>query len=448
MRTGSGAISFVGLGYVGLCTATVFAAKGIKIIGVDIDENRVSQLSKGIAPFHEPGLAPMLKNALRKGRMRFTTDISEITRAETTFVTVGTPSNKDGSIDLTFVKKAMEGIGSAVSKSDGYRLVVVKSTVTPGTTAGIVQPILAASSQKQIGEKLGLCSNPEFLAEGAAMKGTLRPDKIVIGGVDRLSGEKLFKLYKRVYTGKKIPTVITTPTTAEAIKYASNTFLATRVSTINTIADICQRLPDADVEVVARAIGFDPRIGPLYLKAGPGYGGSCFHKDLQALIAFGKTLNYDPVLLSAVEEVNQRQAYEIIELAKKLVGTLENRRIAVLGLSFKKDTDDVRESPSLRLIDELVKNKASVAAYDPMAIENTRKVLTQSVEFFDTSKSCLDDADCCVLMTEWDEFRKLKTKDFASVMKTPNIVDARRILDPRNVQGTNYLAVGLGSAKP
>ncbi|HEX4920350.1 MAG TPA: nucleotide sugar dehydrogenase, partial [Candidatus Bathyarchaeia archaeon] len=355
MRTESSTVSFVGLGYVGLCTATVFAAKGINIIGVDIDDKRVDQLSKGTAPFHEPGLAPMLKTAVRNRRMRFTTDISEISSAETTFVTVGTPSNPDGSIDLTFVKKAVEGIGSAIAESDSYHLVVVKSTVVPGTSADVVQPILALSSRTSLGDNLGLCSNPEFLAEGSAIKGTLRPDKIVIGAFDKLSGQKLASLYKRVYRGKKIPTIITTPTTAEAIKYASNSFLATRVSTINTIADLCQRLPDADVEIVAKAIGLDPRIGPLYLKAGPGYGGSCFHKDLQALIAFGKTIGYDPVLLSAVEEVNRRQAYEIIELARRLVGTLENRRIAVLGLSFKKDTDDVRESPSLRLIDELVK---------------------------------------------------------------------------------------------
>jgi UDPglucose 6-dehydrogenase len=387
----------------------------------------------------------MLKAAIRKKKIQFTTDIKTLADGQTTFITVGTPSNEDGSINLSYVKKSVEDIGSAIKGAHDYHVVVVKSTVVPGTATEVVRPILESSSGRTYGEDLGLCSNPEFLAEGAAIKGTLQPDKIVIGAVDEKSGDALSRLYRRIYSGKKIPTILTNPTTAETIKYASNTFLATRVSTINTIANICQRLSGADVETVAKAIGLDPRIGPLYLKAGPGYGGSCFHKDLQAVIAFSKSIDYDPVLLSAVEEVNQRQANEIVKLSERLLGSLDNRRVSVLGLAFKKDTDDVREAASLRVIDQLVKKGANVAAYDPMATPNARKVLPEQVEFAEDYKSCLAGADCCILMTEWDEFRRLKPGELKSIMKSPNIIDARRILDQNDFRDFNYLAVGLGA---
>src|SRR5207253_5770483 len=376
-------VSFVGLGYVGLCATTVMASRGIRIIGVDVDEKRIEELRKGVPPFHEPQLQQMLKTAVRKKRMEFTTDASSVSDSSTVFLTVGTPSKDDGSIDLTYVKKATQDVGSAIAGSPTYHLVVVKSTVTPGTTTDVVCPVLEASSAKVCGPELGLSSNPEFLAEGSAINGTLHPDKIVIGAFDAKSGTTLTKLYRRIYSKSKVPTIVTDPTTAETIKYASNAFLATRVSTINTIANICQRVPKADVESVAHAIGLDPRIGPLYLKAGPGYGGSCFHKDLQALIAFSRSVDYDPVLLSVIEEVNQHQASEIVKLSEKLLGSLADRRVSVLGLAFKKDTDDVREAASFRVIDQLVKKGASVCAYDPMATENARKVLSDRVEFAD-----------------------------------------------------------------
>jgi len=441
-------VSFLGLGYVGLCTATVMASRGIRIIGVDVDEKRIEELRKGHPPFHEPQLQQMLKTAVRKKRMEFTTDASRVSDSSTVFLTVGTPSKDDGSIDLAYVKKATKDVGSAIAGSPTYHLVVVKSTVTPGTTTDVVCPVLEASSGKVCGPELGLSSNPEFLAEGSAINGTLHPDKIVIGAFDAKSGATLNKLYRRVYSKSKVPTIVTDPTTAETIKYASNAFLATRVSTINTIANICQRVPKADVETVAKAIGLDPRIGALYLKAGPGYGGSCFHKDLQALISFSRSKNYDPLLLTAVEEVNHRQASEIVNLSKKLLGPLDNRRIAVLGLAFKKNTDDMREAASLRVIDELLKNGASVSAYDPMAIENAHRILGDRVELTQDAISCLKGADCCIVMTEWDEFRKLKASDYKSNMNALNIVDARRIIKRDAFDGFNYVAVGLGTSSP
>ena len=422
------------------------ASRGIRIIGVDVDEKRIEELRKGVPPFHEPQLQQMLKTAVRKKRMEFTTDASLVSDSSTVFLTVGTPSKDDGSIDLTYVKKATQDVGSAIAGSPTYHLVVVKSTVTPGTTTDLVCPVLEASSAKVCGPELGLSSNPEFLAEGSAINGTLHPDKIVIGAFDAKSGTTLTRLYRRIYSKSKVPTIVTDPTTAETIKYASNAFLATRVSTINTIANICQRVPKADVETVAKAIGLDPRIGALYLKAGPGYGGSCFHKDLQALISFSRSKNYDPLLLTAVEEVNYRQASEIVNLSKKLLGPLDNRRIAVLGLAFKKDTDDMREASSLRVIDELLKNGASVSAYDPMAIENAHRILGDRVELTQDAISCLKGADCCIVMTEWDEFRKLTASDYKSAMKALNIVDARRIIKRDDFDGFNYVAVGLGTS--
>ena len=438
-------VSFVGLGYVGLCTAAVFASKGLNIIGVDIDGEKISKLTKGEVPFYEPHLDRILKSAIKRRKIGFTTDIAKVAETGTTFITVGTPSRQDGSIDLTYVKKATEDIGSVISAGDSYHLVVVKSTVVPGTATGLVRPLLETSSGRACGDMLGLCSNPEFLAEGSAIKGTLYPDKVVIGANDEKSGNSLKRLYMSVYVRQKVPMIVTNPTTAETIKYASNAFLATRVSTINTIANICQRLPGDDVEIVAKAIGLDPRIGPLYLKAGPGYGGSCFHKDLQALISLSRKLDYDPVLLSSVERVNENQAMEIVKLSRRLLSSLENRRVAVLGLAFKKDTDDIREAASLRVIEELVKNSASVSAYDPMAMKNASKVLSPKVEFATDAMSCLKGADCCILMTEWDEFRELKPREIKTAMRTPNIVDARRVLDQDDLQGFNYLAVGLGA---
>src|SRR5438309_4763139 len=393
MKRESESVSFIGLGYVGLCTAAVLASRGMKIIGVDIDGEKIAKLAKGETPLHEPRLASMLKSAIKNRRIQFTADIDRVVEADVTFITVGTPSNQDGSISLSFVKKAAEDVGSAIRGADAYHLVVVKSTVIPGTTTGLVRPVLESSSRKPCGLKLGLCSNPEFLAEGSAITNTLHPDKIVIGANDEKSGDKLVKLYQRIYRARKIPTIITNPTTAETIKYASNAFLATRVSTINTIANICQRLPLGDVETVAKAIGLDPRIGSLYLKAGPAYGGAVVHEYRQAFIAVILGRQHEPLLLNAVNAVHWRHANEIVKLSRTLLGSLENRRIAVLGLAFKTDTDDVREAASLRVIEELVDNSASVSAYDPMAIENARKVLPQQVELARDSRSCLKGAE-------------------------------------------------------
>ena len=435
------------MGYVGLCTAATFASRGIRTIGIDIDQSRVEQIRRGKAPLHEPQLDTMLKNTVKKNLLDATSDISVAANTGTTFLTVGTPSQPDGSIDLSYIKNATEDLGNVLRDKRGYHLVVVKSTVVPGTTNGTVKRFLEESSRKTIGSELGLCANPEFLKEGTAINDALHPDKIVIGSNDKKSASELAKLYRRFYGARLPPVILTSPEAAELVKYASNAFLATKVSFINTIANIAELIPGVDVGMIAEAIGLDPRIGGLFLKAGPGYGGSCFHKDLQALITYSQNKNYDPLLFRATEETNEQQANRVVGLAEKLLGSLSSKRVAVLGLSFKKDTDDIREAASIRVINQLKNKGARVVAYDPMAITNTKKQLSEQIDYAENAHSALKGADCAIVMTEWDEIRRLRAKDFQAYMKTPNIVDARRIYKPEDFSGLNYVSIGLGPSK-
>jgi UDPglucose 6-dehydrogenase len=437
-------VSVVGMGYVGLCTAATFASRGIKTSGIDIDEERIRQIQRGKAPLHEPQLNELLRKVFKRKLLDATTDISRTTDTSTSFLTVGTPSQPDGSIDLTHVKKATGELGKALQKKHGYHLTVVKSTVIPGTTNSTVKPILEQSSGKIVGPSLGLCANPEFLKEGTAINDALHPDKIVIGTNDKKSASQLKRLYQKFYGRNLPPVIITNPETAELVKYASNAFLATKVSYINTIANIAQQIPGVDVNQIAEAIGHDPRIGPLFLKAGPGYGGSCFHKDLQALIHYSREQGYDPVLLAGTEETNQQQADKVVGLSEKLVGPLEAKRIAILGLAFKKDTDDIREASSIRVIDQLRKKRANIVAYDPMAMSSFENVFGNAIELAKNPQTALKGADCAIIMTEWDEFKKLKAKDYLAYMREPNVVDARRIYKPEEYTQLNLVGVGLG----
>jgi UDPglucose 6-dehydrogenase len=434
------------MGYVGLCTAATFASRGIKTVGIDIDEARIEQIRNGKAPIHEPLLGLMLKNAVKKKLLEATSDTSSAIDTDASFLTVGTPSQPDGSIDLTHVKKATGELGGALRKKQGYHLVVVKSTVIPGTTNGTVKPVLEQSSGKIVGPSLGLCANPEFLKEGTAIYDALHPDKIVIGSNDTKSADQLTKLYREFYGSRLPPVITTTPETAELVKYASNAFLATKVSFINTIANIAQQILGVDVNQVAEAIGHDPRIGPLFLKAGPGYGGSCFHKDLQALVSYSQQQGYDPHLLKATEKTNEEQSDRVVELAEKLAGPLDQKRIAILGLAFKKDTDDIREASSIRVIDRLSQKGARLVGYDPMAMPNFERIFGDTIELAKDPLGALRGADCAIVMTEWDELRKLKAKDYIAQMRQPILVDARRIYNAPEFKELKFAAIGLGSA--
>jgi UDPglucose 6-dehydrogenase len=440
------AISIFGLGYVGLCTAACFADRGFKVVGVDVDEEKVKVLAEGRSSIHEPGLEPMLQKAIKGGTLRPTLDAkSAVEESDVSFITVGTPSGPDGRIDLKHVELAARDVGSAMRDKAGYHLVVVKSTVTPGTTQNVIKPILEEVSTKSCGRDFGLCVNPEFLQEGDAIRGVLEPDRIVIGEFDGRSGDELEKLYRDFYGERMPPVIRTNLPTAEVIKYASNAFLAAKISFINTIANICERVPGADVTVVARGIGLDKRTGPLFLNAGIGYGGSCFKKDIEALIDYSKNLGYRPELLEAVEKVNESQPYRAVELCKKVLGSLKGKRVAVLGLAFKPNTDDMREARSIPIIRKLLEEGAEVIAYDPVAVENAKAIFKNEIAYAPSAIGCLKNADCCILVTEWEEFKRLKPEDFIQNMRQPVLVDGRRIYDQKEFGGKlKFSAIGLG----
>ncbi|MDW8042350.1 MAG: UDP-glucose/GDP-mannose dehydrogenase family protein [Nitrososphaerota archaeon] len=440
-------VSVVGLGYVGLTVAAVLASRGFRVTGIDVDRERVSAVSSGRCPIHEPGLDRLVRRSVSRGTLAATTDYTAVRETSVTFVTVGTPSNSDGSIDLRYVREASRSIGEALrGKPDGH-LVVVKSTVVPGTTGKVVVPTLESSSGKRVGEGLFVCVNPEFLREGSAVRDMLEPDRIVLGDAGDGSSDLLLELYRRLYRRRMPPVLKTNYVNAELIKYANNVFLAARVSLINEFANLCQLIPGADVKVVAEGIGLDERIGPHFLRAGIGFGGSCFPKDIRAIVALSRELGHDPRITRAVYEVNELQPSVVVRTAEELLGDLMGKRVAVLGLAFKPNTDDVRESPALKLVRLFAQRGAEVRAYDPAAGENARRELGDTAEVVGSVEECLEGADLCVLATEWDQFRSLRPEDFASLMREPALIDGRRVYDPKEFSGkVRFRAIGLGPA--
>ncbi len=440
-------LSIIGVGYVGLCTAVGLASKGYKVYACDVDAEKIGKINQGIPPFHEPGLEEKLVECIRTGALiGLAGDFEQaISGSDFTYVAVGTPSGADGSIDLKYIESAAKSIGKALKKKKGYHVVIVKSTVVPGTTQNVALPLIEQESGKKCGDGFGLCMNPEFLRQGSAFQDTLNAERVVIGSFDAKSGDILEALYQDFYTPKVPPIIRTTLSTAELIKYASNAMLATKISFINTIANICEKIPGADVKVVAQAMGLDKRIGPLFLDAGLGYGGSCFPKDVKALIACSKQTGYIPELLDSVEHVNKLQPLKAVEFCKQQVGSLKGKKIAVLGLAFKPDTDDMREARVIPIVDHLLAEGATVVAYDPVAVQTAKVIFKDKIAYAPSTFECLTGADCCIVVTEWPEFKRLSPSDFATHMKTPNLVDGRRIYDPEQFRGKiNFLAVGLG----
>lgn len=436
-------ISVVGCGFVGLSLAVVAASKGVKVFAVDIDKEKIENLKKTEPPFYEPKFDQMLKDFI--SQITFTTEYEQaIKNSQITFVTVGTPSNSDGSANLEFVKSAIKDIGSYLREKKEYHLVVIKSTVLPTITNTIIKPILENESSKETGKDFGLVMNPEFLREGSVIMDTENPHIIVIGSNEKKSADMLQSFYETLYK-EKIPEIIkTTPENAELIKYANNSFLATKISFINTFANLCQKIPGTDVGVIAKAIGLDPRISPLFLMAGPGYGGSCFPKDVSALINFSKQLGYVPKLIVATHEVNQLQAEKIIEMIKLQMGKLKGKNISVLGLAFKGNTDDIRESVSINLINLLLKENAIVFAHDPMAIINAKKIFEKKVNFCEGIDKCLTNSNCCVIMTDWEQYKKIDMR-LIELMSDQIIIDARRVLENRKFDSKVKLVI-LGTS--
>ena len=437
-------ISVFGLGPVGLVTAVCFAKRGYEVVGVDPDSRRIELIRNAKAPFFEPSLDVYLKETVENGRLKVTSDSVANAGSDFAYITVGTPSADDGSIDLTYIRNAAAAIGKSLRKREGYQVIVLKSTVIPGTARNVVKPILEEQSGKELGRGFGLCSNPEFLREGNAVYDSESPDRIVIGGqVDDI--ERLEMFYREFY-GQSHHVIKTTYENAELTKYANNSFLAMKVSFINMIANLCQKTTGGDVEDVAKGIGLDKRIGSLFLMAGLGWGGSCFPKDLKAIAAYGKTINVKTTLIDAAISVNDEQPLKAVEMAEKLSGDLRGKRVAILGLAFKPNTDDIREAVSIPIIRKLLTTKAKVAVYDPAAMPNIRALFRDELQYAETAMDCINRADCCIIATEWDEFKKMLPSIFIQNMKRPVVVDGRRIYDPLTFieAGVIFSAIGLG----
>ena len=424
-------ISIVGTGYVGLSTGAGFASKGNDVICVDIDREKIESINAGKSPIYEPGLGECLKEVLRKGRFRATADLKDaVLNSEISFISVPTPQSDSDSADLSYIRKASGDIGLILKCKEGYHVVVVKSTVVPGTTEDVVVPMLEKASGKQAGRDFGVCMNPEFLREGRALVDFLRPDRIVIGSMDSRAGDALESLYDNFDS-----TVLRTGIkTAEMIKYASNALLATKISFSNEIGNICKGL-GIDVYDVMKGVGMDSRICPRFLQAGAGFGGSCFPKDVSALVQKSKELGHDAKLLKEVLGTNERQKVKIIGHLKSKMkeGGLKGKKIALLGLAFKPDTDDIREAPSISVIKKLLEEGAEITAHDPRASESMKSVFP-GVVYAETMHEALTGQDAAIIMTDWDDYKKLSDKDFGD-MKNRIILEVRKVLNPDRVKG-------------
>lgn len=429
-------IAVIGTGYVGLVTGACFAEFGVDVTCVDIDAEKIARLSSGDMPIYEPGLEQLVTKNMQSGRLQFTTDIQQaVERALVVFLAVGTPPQSDGSADLSFVEAAARTVAENMN---GYKVIVTKSTVPIGTGEHLRKLIREHQSSRV---NFGIVSNPEFLREGAAINDFMRPDRVVIGSRDDEAIAIMRDLYRPLYL-IEAPFVVTSLEAAELTKYAANAFLATKISFINEIANLCESI-GCDVHDVARAIGMDRRIGSKFLHPGPGFGGSCFPKDTQALASVAREFGRESLIVNAVIEVNRRQRQAMLPKIEKLVGGLEGKAIAVLGLAFKPETNDMREAPALDIIKGLLNGGAAVRAYDPVAMIEAAEVLPE-VNFADDEYSAVTGADALIFVTEWNQFRALDMRRIRDLMRSPKIADLRNIYDPEDMRELGFEYVGVG----
>jgi UDPglucose 6-dehydrogenase len=429
-------IAVIGSGYVGLVTGACFAEFGVHVTCVDVDAAKVQKLTRGEATIYEPGLEQLLQKNLHAGRLRFTTDLkSAVEPATVVFLAVGTPPKDDGSADLSYVENAARDVAQHIHD---YKVVVMKSTVPVGTGKRLIE-LIKSNLPKPV--PFNIVSNPEFLREGAAISDFMRPDRVVIGSDHERATEIMRELYRPLYL-IETPFVITSVEGAELTKYAANAFLATKISFINEIANLCEKV-GADVHDVARAIGMDRRIGSKFLHPGPGFGGSCFPKDTRALAVIGEQYSAPMKIVEAVIDVNDRQRLAMLPKIERLVEGLQGKRIAVFGLSFKPETDDMRYAPSIDIIQGLVAAGATVVAYDPVAQEEAAKLLPE-IEYADDEYAAATNADALVFVTEWNQFRALDMERIRGLMNTPRIADLRNIYEPADVRDLGFKYVGVG----
>lgn len=428
-------LAIIGTGYVGLGVGVCFAHLGHKVTCVDVDKSKITKLKRGIPTIYEKNLAPMLKKNLGLGRLFFTTSLAQgVKEAEVIFIAVGTPQDKNGKANLRYILQVARRLGKNIKE---YKVIVDKSTVPVGTARMVRQEI-----EKNYQGEFDVVSNPEFQREGTAISDFLHPDRIVLGFENPKA--RAVKIMKKLYLPFRTPLVITNLESAEIIKYAANSFLALKISFINEIANLCDNY-NADVKMVARGIGSDSRIGEKFLEPGPGFGGSCFPKDVAALSYFAKAGGYWFRLLDTVMDINKHQREIVVSKIKNILGgRLHNKKIAVLGLAFKAGTDDVRESPAIDIINLLLARKAKIQAYDPVAVDNARQVFGKKIRYFMSPYTCMRGADVLVILTDWPEFKKLNLNKIKNLLGKPNIIDARNILEPEKVKekGLNYMGIG------
>jgi UDPglucose 6-dehydrogenase len=435
-------ISVIGTGYVGLVTGACFAEFGVHVTCMDNDEKRIARLEKGDVPFYEPGINELVAKGIKEHRLTFTTDIAKaVDKALVIFIAVGTPPKSDGSADLSFVEEVGRGIARFMT---GYKVIVTKSTVPVGTGQLIRDVITKTQTQPM---RFDIVSNPEFLREGSAIEDFMRPNRVIIGADSDQAVAIMKDLYRPLYL-IETPIVVTDVPTAELIKYASNAFLATKISFINEIANLCEKV-GANVQMVAKGMGLDQRIGSKFLHAGPGFGGSCFPKDLAALIQTGERSGFAMQIASAASRVNQNQLKLMVDKIRAATGGVAGKTMAMLGLSFKPNTNDLREAPALAISQDLLAEGAAIRAYDPAALEEACRTLPQLHACRDAYHAA-EGADAVIIMTEWNQFRNLDFDRLRAVMRQPVLVDLRNVYDPDRVAaaGFHHISVGRGPRIP
>lgn len=430
-------VTMIGTGYVGLVTGACFADFGVDVICADIDADKIAMLEDGRVPFFEPGLAEKIEQNVAAGRLRFTTDVGAAIRAaQVVFIAVGTPANRDGSTNLEYIDAVAREIGRNL---DDYKVVATKSTVPPRTGERVRACILEEAGDNA---SFDVVSNPEFLREGSAVADFMRPDRIVIGAESERAIALMKELYQPLYL-LETPFIITNVPTAEMIKYASNSFLAVKITFINEVANLCEGI-GGDVHEVAKAMGLDGRISSKFLHPGPGFGGSCFPKDVSSLVATAEAAGYDFLVGRAALEANTRQRQIMVDKIARAAGDLEGKVVGFLGLAFKPNTDDMRESPVTDIIRGVVALGATIQAYDPAAVDNARAVLGDAVTYCDDAYATATGVDVLVLATEWNEFRNLDLERLRGLMRAPVIVDMRNVYDPQRMKAARFEYTSVG----
>ncbi len=429
-------IAVIGTGYVGLVTGACFAEFGVDVTCVDVDVTKIEKLHQGIIPIYEPGLDQIVEKNVKDGRLHFTTNIAEgVERAQVVFLAVGTPPKPDGTPDMSYYQQAAKDVAEAMN---GYKVLVTKSTVPIGTGKWLRHFV---TENLKTPTEFGVASNPEFLREGAAIDDFMRPDRVVIGSNEGRAIEVMKDLYRPLYL-IETPIVITSLEAAELIKYAANAFLATKITFINEVANLCDAI-GCDVHDVARGMGMDNRIGRKFLHPGPGYGGSCFPKDTRALTTVADQFGVETRIVDAVIEANERQRDAMIPKIEKLLGDLSGKRLGVLGLSFKPETDDMRESPAVDIINAVKAKGATVKAFDPVAMDEAKHCI-DGIEFATDEYDAIDGADALVIITEWNQFRALDMERVKQLLKQPKIADLRNIYEPEDMREMGFEYVGVG----